>query len=80
MGHKPWDLPWRRAERRRGKQRWQAEADESRTACGGVLIVDGRDSACRLEAGHMGYCWDGQTSWGRQGKQAQNDGTTPSQP
>lgn len=23
MGHKPWDLPWRRAERRRAKQAWK---------------------------------------------------------
>lgn len=25
MGHKPWDMPWRRAERRRGKQQWRSE-------------------------------------------------------
>jgi len=25
MGHKPWDLPWRRAERRRGKREWRIE-------------------------------------------------------
>jgi predicted RNase H-like HicB family nuclease len=31
MGHKPWDMPWRRAERRRAKQHWLSEAaDEVR--------------------------------------------------
>lgn len=25
MGHKPWDMPWRRAERRRAKQQWQTD-------------------------------------------------------
>lgn len=27
MGHKPWDMPWRRAERRRGKRAWKNDAE-----------------------------------------------------
>lgn len=47
VGHKPWDMPWRRAERRRGKRRWRAEvADEVRlTPCD----LDGGFVAERLD-------------------------------
>jgi len=39
MGHKPWDLPWRRAERRRGKREWRdGVADE--TASDTISIDD----------------------------------------
>ena len=66
MGHKPWDLPWRRQEKRRGNQAWKGDSVE-RTQCGAFLSLDGGayESECQLEPGHDGSHWDGQMSWGR---------------
>lgn len=39
MGHKPWDMPWRRAEKRRGKQAWKREVSDPEEPCASDIHI-----------------------------------------